>query len=150
MSLLKLADALGIDIPKYVKKRGDVAIYARILDDMMKVKTKQAKEIIKTCKSILRDVNPPKRHRAARRRKSPTAAPPPALRVKNEQGARPIPPPPAVRVKNEQGARPRAPPPPPPPPPPPGGVSKRNMLMKNLKKKLKNMGLNPNDKNGKP
>ena len=133
MSLLKLADALGIDIPKYVKKRGDVAIYARILDDMMKVKTKQAKEIIKTCKSILRDVNPPKRHRAARRRKSPTAASPPAL-----------------RVKNEQGARPRAPPPPPPPPPPPGGVSKRNMLMKNLKKKLKNMGLNPDDKNGKP
>ena len=133
MSLLKLADALGIDIPKYVKKRGDVAIYARILDDMMKVKTKQAKEIIKTCKSILRDVNPPKRHRAARRRKSPTAASPPAL-----------------RVKNEQGARPRAPPPPPPPPPPPGGVSKRNMLMKNLKKKLKNMGLNPDVKNGKP
>ena len=184
MSLTKLASSLGIEIPKYIRERGDVAVYDRILKDLLKIRAQQTRDIMKTCRSIMKNATRPIRapRERTRRRKSPAikqneqTKQSPAIK-QNEQTkqspaikqTKPNKQSPAIE-QNEQtkqspaikqtkpnkqspaieqtkptkptkpngGARP---PPPPPPPPKLTAMNQRKMLMKNLKKRLKNMGL---------
>jgi hypothetical protein len=150
MSLIKFATSLGIEIPKYIRKRGDVAIYDRILKDLLKIRAQQTRDIMKTCRSIMKNATKPIRAPIERtkRRKSPGAKPkkqsPDAKPKKQSPNAMPN----AKPKKQSPNAKPNggAPPPPPPPPPPPkpSAMNQRRILMTNLKKRLKNMGLAQN------
>ena len=72
MSLTKLASSLGIEIPKYIRERGDVAVYDRILKDLLKIRAQQTRDIMKTRRSIMKNATRPIRapRERTRRRKS--------------------------------------------------------------------------------